>query len=141
MLRIHGEHHDVGGQIPDDESEFCDGSCGGFDLGEVSGEVIDEAFRGLGIEVECDGTCPHETEIVVEPVSVSIRFSGAEMNEEVQDHGDVPGHKQEIVHGVRVEVLGHGRQNEVDVYQEVTLLLVEYHHGRFERLVCDWRFA
>ena len=74
-------------------------------------------------------------------VMSSIRFSGAEMNEEVQDHGDVPGHRQEIVHGVRVEVLGHGRQNEVDVYQEVTLLLVEYHHGRFERLVCDWRFA
>ena len=107
----------------------------------MNGEGIGEAFRGHGIEVECDGTCPHETGIVVEPVSVSLRFSGAEVDEDVQDHGDVPEHGQEVVHGVRVEVLGHGRQNEVDVYQEVTLLLVEYHHGRFERLVCDERFV
>ena len=49
---------------------FCDSNAGRSCLGEGSDEVIGEAFQDLGIEVECDGTCPRERQIVDEMESL-----------------------------------------------------------------------
>ena len=136
----HGEILGLFGQVLDGGNDLCDVNGVEFDLGEESSEVIGEAFQGLCVEVECDETCPHGKETVVEVENVANLVPGDETNDgEAQDPGEVQEHGQEIVHVVHVEVLGHGLQNEVDVYHGVMWSEVELHHELGEKVMCVWK--
>ena len=110
----HGEILGLFGQVLDGGNDLCDVNGVEFDLGEESGEVIGEAFQGVCVEVECDETCPHGKETVVEVENVANLVPGDETNDgEAHDPG----------------------KNEVDVYHGVMWSEVELHHELGEKKV------